>query len=367
MNELARRLARRIRTAGPLTLADYMAEALGHPELGYYRKGDPLGAAGDFITAPEISQMFGEMIGLWLVERWERIGSPDPVILVELGPGRGTLMADALRAARVRPDFGRAARLHLVESSPGLRERQRHALAAAGPAWHDRMASVPEGPLLLVANEFFDALPVRQFERVEAGWCERLVGLDEAGTGLRFLLSPPTPAVDTLLAPEILASPPGTVAEVAPLARTLASEIGARLAKLPGVALLIDYGDPLGGLGDTLQAVRHHQPHDPLDDPGEADLTAHVDFAALTRAATEAGARVWGPVTQGAFLGRLGIEARADALSASASPRQATDVRAALQRLIDPAGMGSLFAALAMTSPGQAAPAGFETDGPEAP
>ena len=181
MNALGRALAARIRATGPISLADWMAEALGHPTLGYYRRGDPLGARGDFTTAPEISQVFGELIGFWLIDAWDRLRRPDPVLIVELGPGRGTLMAAALRAAKLRPEFLGALRLHLVESSPGLRGRQAAALAGTRPIWHDGVETIPPGPLLLVANEFFDALPVRQFQRTETGWRERMVALDEPG------------------------------------------------------------------------------------------------------------------------------------------------------------------------------------------
>jgi NADH dehydrogenase [ubiquinone] 1 alpha subcomplex assembly factor 7 len=360
MNALGRALAARIRATGPLSLADYMAEALTHSTLGYYRRGDPLGAAGDFITAPEISQMFGELIGLWLVDAWERLRRPDPVLMVELGPGRGTLMADALRAARVRPEFGSAVRLHLVESSPGLRARQAAALAEERPRWHDGFETVPEGPLLLVANEFFDALPIRQFQRTQAGWCERMVGFEEAGERFGWVLAPASAAAETLLAPEQLGAPIGAIAEVSPAAQGLAAAIGARLAAAPGAALIIDYGHDRSGPGDTLQAVRRHASAEPLDDLGEVDLTAHVDFAAIVRAARDAGAEAHGPVAQGAFLSRLGIHARAARLLAHATPDQATQLRSGLHRLIDDAEMGRLFRVMGLTSPGFGPLAGFD-------
>jgi NADH dehydrogenase [ubiquinone] 1 alpha subcomplex assembly factor 7 len=359
MNALGRALAARIRATGPLSLADYMGEALTHPTLGYYRRGDPLGAAGDFITAPEISQMFGELIGLWLVEAWDKLGRPAPVLMVELGPGRGTLMADALRAARVRPEFGAEVRLHLVESSPGLKRLQAAALAEARPQWHDGLESVPEGALLLVANEFFDALPIRQFQRTEEGWRERMIALDETGARFRWVLSPPGGAAQMLLASEQLGAPVGAIAEVSPASQGLAAAIGARLATAPGAALVIDYGHDRSGPGDTLQAVCRHAPADPLDSPGDADLTAHVDFAALARAAQAAGAEAHGPVAQRDFLRRLGIELRAERLLAGATPEQAETIRSGLHRLIDEAGMGRLFRVLALTSPGFGPPAGF--------
>jgi NADH dehydrogenase [ubiquinone] 1 alpha subcomplex assembly factor 7 len=359
MNALGRALAARIRATGPLSLADFMAEALTHPTLGYYRRGDPLGAAGDFITAPEISQMFGELIGLWLVDAWERLGRPDPVLMVELGPGRGTLMADALRAAQARPQFGAAVRLHLVEASPDLRARQAAALAPARPEWHDGLETVPQGPILLVANEFFDALPIRQFQRTEQGWRERMVAFEEAGERFRWVLAPPSAAAEALLAPEQRAAAMGAVAELSPLAQGFAAAIGGRLAQAPGAALIVDYGHDVSAAGDTLQAVRRHAPADPLQDPGEADLTAHVDFAALERAARAAGAATHGPVAQGAFLRGLGIGLRAGRLIARATPEQEKQIRSGLRRLIDETEMGRLFRVLALTSPGFGPPAGF--------
>ncbi len=268
-----------------------MALALGHPEWGYYTTRDPFGRKGDFITASEISQVFGEMLGLWCVEVWRQMGAPDPVRLVELGPGRGTLMADALRAAAVSPDFIRAAQVHLVETSPVLREAQRSALAGRDVVWHDRFDDIPEGPLLLVANEFFDALPVRQLQREADGWCERLVG--NGPQGLQFVLSTPGAPSAALLDPGMRAgAAEGAIAEIQPAALSIAAAISARLGAFGGAALIIDYGYMQSAAGDTLQAVRSHKPHDVLLDPGDADLTVHVDFAALARAAgVSAGAR----------------------------------------------------------------------------
>jgi NADH dehydrogenase [ubiquinone] 1 alpha subcomplex assembly factor 7 len=362
---LGRLLARRIRLAGPLTLAQYMAEALGHPEHGYYRTRDPFGAAGDFTTAPEISQIFGELLGLWCVEMWQALGSPAALNLVELGPGRGTLMADALRAARLRPAFRAAATAHLVETSEGQRARQAATLAQAEPAlmpvWHDSLATVPDGPMLLLANELFDALPIHQFVRTADGWRERVVALapdaGADGDSLCFGLAPPGPAL-ALLADAHRAAPVGAIAEVSPAAIALAAEI-ARRAAVGGAALVIDYGPAASAAGDSLQAVRQHRPADPLAAPGEADLTAHVDFAALARAAREAGATVHGPLPQGTFLARLGLEMRAAALLRTASPAQARDIRAAVARLLDPAEMGTLFKALAIVAPSLPVPPGF--------
>jgi NADH dehydrogenase [ubiquinone] 1 alpha subcomplex assembly factor 7 len=358
---LAKQLARRIRLGGPITVADYMREALGHPDHGYYATRDPLGADGDFTTAPEVSQMFGELVGLWCLFNWFAAGGPDPFRLVELGPGRGTLMADALRAARLRPPFLEAMRLHLVETSPVLRDRQQETLmpVTAGlepPQWHDALADVPEGPLLLVANEFFDALPVHQFERSGTGWRERAIdcGADDR---LRWCHVPPGAAF-ALIDPGMHALPPGSIVEVSPTAIALAGEIGRRIARDGGAALIVDYGYARPAGTPSLQAVRGHARHDPLSDPGEADLTAHVDFGALARAAGEAGASVWGPVAQRDLLERLGIRERASQLAADAMPEQAADIEAALARLLDETEMGSLFQAIAITA-GDSPPPGF--------
>ncbi|NNM73516.1 class I SAM-dependent methyltransferase [Enterovirga sp. DB1703] len=333
-----------------------MALALGHPRLGYYVTRDPLGAAGDFTTAPEISQMFGELIGLWAAETWSLLGRPAPLRLVELGPGRGTLMSDALRAAGVLPGFREALTVHLVETSPALREAQARTLQPAGVAvtWHLQLAEVPPGPAIVIANEFFDALPIRQFVRARTGWHERMVGLGPDGA-LSFGLAPdPDPR---------LAAPgqPGDVLEVGEAGLAIAAEIGARLARGGGAALVIDYGHHRSGPGETLQSVRHHAFADPLAEPGEADLTAHVDFEALARAAARAGASVHGPESQGDFLRALGIEARAERLRRGASAEQAAEIGAALRRLTGPGpdGMGDLFKAVAFAQPGVTQLPGF--------
>jgi NADH dehydrogenase [ubiquinone] 1 alpha subcomplex assembly factor 7 len=348
-------LARRIRAAGPITVAAYMDEALHHPEWGYYATRDPLGADGDFITAPEVSQMFGELIGLWCAELWQRMGAPAPVLLVELGPGRGTLLGDALRAGALVPGFTDAIALHLVERSPVLRAAQGRALGAWAPAWHDDLAHVPTGPMLLVANEFVDALPIRQFVRAPHGWRERLVGLE--GDALAFALAP-GPAAE----PDLPEAAPGSIRELRPAARSLARDLGRRLAQGGGAALVIDYGYGAGGFGDTLQAVRRHRAHDMLVAPGSADLTAHVDFADFAHHAAQAGARVSGPMPQGAFLRALGIEARAARLLATADADQAALIRSAWRRLVDPAAMGRLFKVLALAHPSAPALAGFDRE-----
>ncbi|CAA9330821.1 MAG: SAM-dependent methyltransferase, MidA [uncultured Microvirga sp.] len=334
---------------GPISVERYMELCLAHPAYGYYATRDPFGVRGDFTTAPEISQMFGEMIGLWAVEVWERLGSPRPLRLVEFGPGRGTLMADLLRAARVRPAFLEAVSVHLVETSPALRRAQRERLreVATPVEWHPRFGEVPGGPTIAVANEFLDALPVRQYVATERGWCERLVGLGPEGK-LAFGLSGEPAALRRS------GGRPGSLLEQAPARAAIVAELAARLAAQGGAALLIDYGYEGPALGDTLQAVRAHTFADPLAHPGDADLTAHVDFGALGAAALTAGGAVAGPVEQGAFLRALGIEARADRLKRDATPAQACAVEAAFGRLIgrDRDQMGQLFKVFAISHPG---------------
>ena len=352
-SELGRRIARRIAIAGPISVADFMAEALGHPTLGYYRRAMQLGAAGAFTTAPEISQMFGELVGAWLAERWQAMGHPGPVRLVELGPGRGTLMTDALRATRNVPGFHAALDLHLVETNETLAARQATALSDFKPTWHERFDQVPAGPLLLVANEFFDALPVRQFHKTARGWSERMVGLAADGKSLAFALAPGSTPFASFL-PE---ASEGAEAELCEQGCALAAEIGARAMRDGGWALLIDYGRDVSGPGSSLQAVRAHRGADVLEQPGETDLSAHVDFAALAAASK---ARVFGPTGQGNFLQRLGIRQRAEMLAARASPAQRHAVDAALQRLIAPDQMGTLFRVMAVGDDRSAAPAGFE-------
>jgi SAM-dependent MidA family methyltransferase len=306
--------------------------------------------------------MFGELLGLWAGEVWAAMGRPESVKLMEVGPGRGTLMSDALRAARAVPGFAQSLEIHLVETSPVLRARQAETLGSSGfrPTWHECFEDVPPGPALVIANEFLDALPIRQFVATERGWCERLVGLDENGE-LAFGLAPePTPGLRAR-------GEPGAVLEIGVQALAAVGEIAGRVTREGGAALLIDYGHEGPALGDTLQAVKDHRPVDPLADPGAADLTAHVDFCVVRRAATQAGAAVHGPVAQGAFLRSLGIEIRAERLKRRATPAQAAAVDSALERLTgDGEGaMGALFKVLAVTDPALPAPPGFEA--PAAP
>ena len=358
MSDAGPHLRQLIALKGPLSLAEFMTEALWHPRAGYYAQSQVLGAAGDYVTSPEISQMFGELLGLWSAALWDAMGRPQPVQLIELGPGRGLLMADALRALRVRPDFLAAADVRLVEASRHLAEAQRRQLAAAGASWHADLASVPEGAAILLANEFLDALPILQLERTAAGWRERLVDYDAAAGRFRFTLSPRPAPQEALLAPAERAAPLGSIVEVSPAAIGLVSIIARRLAAHGGVALFVDYGRAAGGTGATLQALRRHKRHDALAAPGSADLTAHVDFAALARAAREAGAACHGPVAQGEFLVQLGIRERAQHLAAAA-PQQADAIRQALERLIAPDEMGTLFQAFVVAHPALPVPAGF--------
>jgi NADH dehydrogenase [ubiquinone] 1 alpha subcomplex assembly factor 7 len=357
---IAEKIARRIRAEGPLTVAAFMAMALHDRDGGYYATRNPIGAQGDFTTAPEISQIFGELIGLWCADLWQRMGRPEPVVVAELGPGRGVLAEDLLRAAGAVPEFRRALRLYLVESSVRLRREQETRLRDARPLWVTQIADLPEGPMLLVANEFLDALPIRQFVRRSNHWSERMIALDPAGN-LVFVDGPETPA--TLLVPMSLrSSAPGTIIEICPGALALAAGLGARLVRQPGAALIIDYGHFPSAPGPTLRAVSHHFPVAALAQPGSADLSAHVDFASFCEAAGSAGADTFGPVTQGRFLEALGAEARLATLSLRATPAQRSGLESGLRRLMDPGEMGDLFKVVALTSPGLPQPAGFETD-----
>jgi SAM-dependent MidA family methyltransferase len=355
---LAGEIARLIAHDGPMSLARYMELCLGHPLHGFYMRGDPFGAAGHFVTAPEVSQMFGELIGLWCGTVWASMGAPDPVALIEAGPGRGTLMADLLRAAGKMPGFPDALHVHLVETSPVLRRRQRETLAAhAGRiAWHDRMDEVPPGPAIVVANEFLDALPVRQFMRTERGWCERVVGLGPDGDLALGLAADPVPATTVPVA--LRHGPVGSLAETSSAVRDVVFRLAARLVAHGGAALLVDYGYSRPAHGDTLQAVREHRFAGLLDAPGDCDLTAHVSFAAVADAARAAGAAVHGPISQARFLDGLGLGLRARALGA-ARPDQAGTIDEAVRRLTDPAQMGELFQAMVIASPDLPVPPPF--------
>jgi NADH dehydrogenase [ubiquinone] 1 alpha subcomplex assembly factor 7 len=346
-------IRRLIALAGPMPLAQYMSLCLTHPQHGYYTTRDPFGVHGDFTTAPEISQMFGELIGLWTAAVWRQMGSPENVRLVELGPGRGSLMNDALRAARVMPGYRDAVEVHLVEISPALERRQRETLADVDVPlhWHRALDEVPDGPLIVLANEFFDALPIHQCVKREDGWHERVVGTDAIGHLVFGLAADPLPHFDRLLPPPLRAAPLGAVFEWR--ADHVAFELGRRLAHFGGAALVIDYGHGESAVGDTLQAVGEHAFADPLKEPGAVDLTAHVDFQALAQAAESMGARAQGPIEQGEFLRRLGIDSRAAKLKAGGAPDKGADVELALTRLTGggASGMGTLFKAMGFAHP----------------
>ncbi len=350
MNALKQEIATMIAHEGPITLERYMSLCLGHPRYGYYMTRDPFGADGDFTTAPEISQMFGELLGVWASESWRMAGSPPSARLIELGPGRGTLMSDVLRVARISPAFFDAITVHLVETSPVLRRVQEQTLARATKVvgWSDAVEDTPPGPAFILANEFFDALPVRHYVRTLSGWRERLVGLNASG-GLVFGLADETEPALTAQARE------GSIIEVSPASQRIMSDIAARLVQDGGVMLVVDYGYLDTSFGDSLQAVAKHAYVDPLAEPGDADLTAHVDFAALARAARAQGAQVMGPVTQAHFRLQLGIERRAQALMKKANTEQAQAIVDAFDRLTgvnDPRRhMGALFKVMAVAHP----------------
>lgn len=352
MTGLKDRIKARIETEGPLSVAQYMSVCLGDPDAGYYMTREPFGAAGDFITAPEVSQMFGELIGAACLSAWQAIGAPAELQLVELGPGRGTLMADLLRMAALRPAFVEAARLNLVETSPRLREIQTATLARSPltPHFRDRFQDVPGGPLILVANEFFDALPIHQFVKTNTGWRERQVGLSQDGELMLGVGTARLP--DDAIPAGLSTAPVGAIFETQPAANAIAEEIGHRLAEHGGAGIFIDYGYLKTAAGDTLQALYKHAHDDVLAHPGEADLTAHVNFEALAAASVRAGAQALPPLTQGEFLLRSGLLERAGALGAGKSHSEQEALRDAVERLAAPDQMGNLFKVLSVTNSG---------------
>lgn len=331
-------IKQRIREQGSISIAEYMELALSHPEYGYYIRRDPFGVQGDFTTAPEISQIFGEMIGLWLAEQWRIMASPPAIALVELGPGRGTLMHDILRATKHIAGFHEAISIHLVEMSPTLKEKQWKTLAGKHDRlnWHDDISTLPEEPLLLVANEFFDALPIRQYHEGQ----ERCITLDK---------------LDNL----IFTLPDTDLVERCESAIAISTQIGQHIRTHGGTALIIDYGYIGGSRGDTLQALKKHQYHDVLKEPGNADITAHVDFDALKQAISTTGATAHGAVPQGAWLMRLGAGTRLQMLCQHATEEQGADMIAGFKRLAAPDQMGDLFKILCITHPDHLKPEGF--------
>lgn len=358
VSTLKARLAREIALTGPMTVADYVTRCLHDPQDGYYATRPALGEGGDFITAPLISQMFGELLGLWAIEVWQGLGAPERIRLVEVGPGDGTLISDALRAARLVPDFLQAIDLILIEPSAPLRGEQARRLADSDvhPRWVRDLTRVEtDAPVILIANEVLDCLPARQFVKTEGGWAERRVGVTD-DNDLTFGLT----AISGGFQRPALDVEPGQVIEVSEQQAAFGRDLGALIKAASGAAMLIDYGRARPEAGDTLQALRRHQKVDPLATPGQADLTQWADFPLVLEAALRAGADVTGCVNQGDFLKRLGIEARAQRLIQS-RPEAAPIIGRQLDRLIAPDQMGDLFKAAAIFSPRALALPGFET------
>jgi SAM-dependent MidA family methyltransferase len=356
MTPLEARIVDQIRVGGPISVSDFMALCLFDPIGGYYTTREPFGREGDFVTAPEISQIFGELVAIWLYQCWNQLGRPIPVTVAEIGPGRGTLMKDMLRTfGGIDPSFAGAATFAMIETSPRLAGVQRKTLSGAKVSinWHASVETLPDTPLLVVGNELFDAIPIRQFVRDDTGWRERMVGLDDQGK-LAFFAGAAT--LDTsLLPPEAAHAAPGAIVEQAPARTAMATAIGMRLAGRGGAGLFLDYGYLAPGIGDTLQAVRRHKYEDVLANPGEADLTAHVDFAALATALRRQGLDV-DLATQGEFLLAMGLLERAGRLGADANEASREAIREAVERLAGPQGMGELFKVLAVLPPGITSP-----------
>jgi NADH dehydrogenase [ubiquinone] 1 alpha subcomplex assembly factor 7 len=357
-------IRRRISMAGPMPVRQFMTLCLADPQHGYYVTRDPFGGGGDFVTAPEISQVFGELIGVWAASVWQLMGKPENVRLVELGPGRGTMMLDALRAAKVVPAFRAAIVVHLVEISPVLRQRQQQALVALDVPvmWHDSFDEVPEGPFIAVANEFFDALPVNQAVRQFNGWCERTVEIDQNGNLVFGIADETIPLFDQFLPRSVRDAPIGAIYEWR--ADHLPLALSQRIVHEGGAALVIDYGHAASAPGETLQAVGGHAFANPLLNPGEVDLTAHVDFQALAVAAESMGARVYGPVRQAQFLRNLGVEKRAAILKTYARRDTADQIERDIKRLLDEGqtDMGKLFKVMGFASPKLGVLPGFEVE-----
>ncbi|MBV9556266.1 MAG: SAM-dependent methyltransferase [Pseudolabrys sp.] len=362
LQPLEKDIRRRIAAAGPMPVSQYMALCLSHPQHGYYITRQPLGAAGDFTTAPEVSQMFGELIGLWAVAVWQQMGAPEYVRLIELGPGRGTLMKDALRAAAMTPAFRTAAVVDLVEISPLLRSQQEETLKESGAPlfWHDALGDVPAGPAIVIANEFFDALPINQAVKTQGQWRMRTVRI--ADNALAYgVADEPIAHFERTLPEMVRQAGDGEIFEWRDETATL--ELSRRLMRDGGAALVIDYGHEDSAPGDTFQAVGSHSFADPLAAPGAVDLTAHVDFEALVHAAEAMGVKAFGPLVQADLLRRLGLEQRAAALKAGGTRAQASAIDAAVARLTGRGrtGMGNLFKAVALANPALGTPPGFET------
>ena len=344
-------IRKQIAANGPMPVSRYMELCLTHPDHGYYLKQDPLGREGDFVTAPEVSQMFGELIGLWAASVWAAMGSPSEVKFIELGPGRGTMMTDALRAIKILPQFYKAVSVHLVEPSPALRARQDETLDRAKHVeWYDSLSDVTEGPSIILANEYFDVLPIHQVVKADDGWHERMIDVDD-DIFIYGVAKEPTPRFEVLMPSQVRAAPNGAIYEWRP--DTEIMDIARRVRDQGGAALIIDYGHIRSDAGDTFQAVAKHSFTNPLRNPGDSDITAHVDFEALAKAAEILGARAHGPVEQGAFLNKLGIEQRSLTLMKNSSHEESVLVAAALKRLTGKGrnGMGQLFKVLGISHP----------------
>ncbi len=341
MNALEKIIREIIAGQGAISMAAYMELALLHPMYGYYRTREPLGREGDFITAPEVSQMFGEMVGVWCAEAWREMGRPDPFALVEFGPGHGTMMLDILRSTAKVNGFLAAKKLYLVDSNEILRKKQQEALKDSAPQYVDDIGQISPMPVLAVSNEFFDAFPVRQFEMTFQGWAERMVVVE--GDALVVRLRPLDEKENNLIPSSLHKALPGTVFEFSPKAQILMREISRQIVSRKGAVLMVDYGYTVSSGSATVQAVSHHASVGIFERPGEVDLTAHVDFWALAEAARLGGAKVSPVIGQGEFLKNCGIEIRADALKKRATEKQAQEIDSALHRLVDNAQMGSLF------------------------
>lgn len=348
-------LKKQIIASGPITVADYMATCLMHPKHGYYQQRPVFGAEGDFTTAPEISQMFGEMIGVWLMDRWTSMGKPSAFNIIEAGPGRGTLMADILRTAKALPAFLDAAHIHFIETSEQLRQQQKRKVPNA--EWHGDFSALPAGPSLFVANEFFDALPIHQYIRKSGVWLEKRVGI--SSDALCYALTPATGAVSLISDKLSNKAAEDSVIEICPAAISIAGQIADHIKQHTGAALIIDYGYFPAGIGDTFQALEGHKYVDPLLNPGSVDLTAHVNFESLQQIALEAGLAAPGPVDQGALLMRLGIGARCEALATAKADHKQASLLSQLKRLTAPSEMGTLFKAMHFQSSGLSAAPGF--------
>ena len=359
-HDLEKIIKRHISVFGPMTVAQYMSLALTHPQYGYYTNHNPFGKDGDFVTSPEISQMFGEILGAWIAHSWQTIDKPKPFRIVELGPGRGTLMNDALRSASLQKGFCSSSSLHLVEISEKLIKLQENNINGFDIPinWHDSFTDVPSGPMILIANEFFDALPIHQFEKTKQGWNERLIDIDQEDN-FHFVLSSTNISNSITLSQDIISAPIGSVVETCPYGISLAAELASRVIKNGGAILIIDYGANLTIPQESWQSVYKHKYHSPLKNPGKSDISAHVNFQSLKESAIETGARVLGPIPQGTFLENLGIKSRADFLKKKSTHKQAKEINNAYHRLVDSEDMGFLFQVLCISSPNFPHPAGF--------